>query len=359
MKSKYIDLTKFEKQKYPYSMVLGPRSNGKSYWIKRYCLTQAFRDPEHKFMYLRRYQIESRASDVEGYFRDAPITDITNGKYTKIVVYRGIIYFASIDPETGKNVRGAECGYIGYLSNEQHFKSQNYNDVQEIIYEEFISEGYLWREPERLQSLISTCARKRKIRVWLIGNTINRVCPYFSEYGLTGILTQKQGTVDVYEHHTDQVNEDGSPVIVRIGVYLTEQPSNDAKMFFGTMSKMTTGGKWQTREYPHMPYHYRECNKMYNVLLRHDQFLFNMEALKGPNGEYFIFVHPHTGKTDGYRIIDKDPDPSPLVTGDLDPKRFKGDRLMSTLISRNKVFFSDNLTGADYESIVRETGALA
>ena len=281
-KQKYVDLSKFEKAGYPYSMVLGARSNGKSFWVKRFCLSSAFRDPTHKFVYLRRYQIESRAADVEGYFRDAPVSEITNGMYTKIMVYRGVIYFGSIDPETGKNIKGQEAGYSAYLSNEQHFKSQNFNDVQEIIFEEFIAEnnGYLFREHEKLQSFISTVARKRKIRVWMIGNTISRVCPYFSEYQLQGILTQKQGTIDVYEHHTDQINEDGSPVIVRIGVYLTEQPDNTSKMFFGAFSKMTTGGKWQTREYPHLPYHYRDCKKAYNVILKHDNFLFNIEIIK-------------------------------------------------------------------------------
>lgn len=355
MKAKYVDLTKFEKEGYPYSMVLGARSNGKSYWVKRYCLEAAFRDPQHKFIYLRRYQIESRGVDVEGYFRDAPIMDITRGQYSKVIVYRGTIFLGSVDPETGKDIRGAVVGYVAYLSNEQHFKSQNFNDVQEIIFEEFISEGYLYREPEKLQSLISTVARKRKIRVWLIGNTISRVCPYFTTYGLTNVLTQKQGTIDVYEHHTDQVNEDGSPVIVRIGVYLTEQPDNTSKMFFGTFSKMTTGGKWQTREYPLIPYHYRDCRKIYNVILRHESFTFNMEILRTPKNELLVFVHPHTGKLEGQRILDDKPQPDSLISGRLNPQR-RGDRLLSYLIDEGKVFFSDNLTGADYEAVTKETG---
>lgn len=354
-KQKYVDLTPIEKEKFPYTMILGARSNGKSFWVKKYCLEQSFRNKDHKFVYLRRFQIEARAADVEGYFRDAPITDITKGQYTKIIVYRGCIYFGSVDPETGKDIRGEVAGYVAYLSNEQHFKSQNFNDVQEIIFEEFITDGgYLGREPEKLQSLISTIARKRKIRVWLIGNTINRVCPYFREYQLDNVLKQPLDTIDVYEHHTDQINEDGTPVVVRIGVYMTGQPENNSKMFFGAFSKMTTGGKWQTREYPHLPYIYRECKKVYNVLLRHDSFLLNMEILQSPKSEYVIFVHPHTGTTEGMRIIDDKPNASPLVTQNLNP-RLRGDKLMLYLLETNTVFFSDNLTGADYENILKET----
>lgn len=354
MKKKYIDISKMEKQNFHYNILLGERSNGKSYAVKKLCLDRAFRDPSHKFVYLRRFQIESKAADVEGYFRDAPVADITGGQFTKIMVYRGIIYFANIDPETGKNIKGPAAGFIAYLSNEQHFKSQNFNDVSEIIFEEFITDqGYLYREPEKLQSFISTVARRRKIRVWMIGNTINRVCPYFTEYGLTNVLNQKQGTLDTYEHHTDQKNEDGSPVVIRIGVYYTEQTEQSSKMFFGSFSGMTTGGKWQTREYPHLPYHYRDCQKQYNILLKYDKFLFNIEIIKSPKSEYMIFIHPHTGKIEDQRMIDKDPNPSPLVTKELDPLR-RGDRLMKKLFMDGTVFYSDNLTGSDFESVIKE-----
>ena len=360
MKKKYIDLTKFEKPGYPYSIVIGGRASGKSYWVKRFCVDRAFRDPEHKFVYLRRYQIESKPADIEGYFRDCPVSDITHGQYTKIVVYRGSIFLASVDPETGKTVRGAVIGYVIHLSNEVHFKSQNYNDVQEIIFEEFIvSNGaYLWREPEALQSLISTVARRRKIRVWMIGNTVSRICPYFKEYGIERkLLEMKPGTIAVCEHETDQINEDGQPVKVRIGVYYTEQPDDAQQMFFGKIAKMTTGGDWQTRSYPHLPYHYRDCRKQYNVLLKHNSFLFNMEIVKSPKSEYMIFIHPHTGKTEDQRIIDTDPNPSPLVTKKLDPRR-RGDRLLKYLYDTGTVFYSDNLTGADFEGVMKEVGSL-
>lgn len=359
MKKKYIDLSKFEKKGFPYSIVIGGRSSGKSYWIKRHCIDQAFRDPQHKFVYLRRYQIEAKAVDVEAYFRDAPVAEITNGTYTKVIVYRGTIFLGSVDPETGKNIRGAVVGYIAYLSNEVHFKSQNFNDVQEVIYEEFLTDqGYLYREPEKLQSLISTIARRRKIRIWLIGNTITRVCPYFKEYGIERkLLEMKPGQIAVCEHKTDQVNEDGEPVVIRIGIYYTEQPDNTSQMFFGAFSKMTTGGVWQTREYPHLPYHYRDCQKAYNVILKHDSFLFNMEIVRSPKAEYMIFIHPHTGKMENQRILDKDPDPSPLVSVALDPRR-RGDRLMKHLYDCGKVFYSDNLTGADFEGVMKEIKSL-
>lgn len=358
-KQKYVDLSKMEKEHFHYNLVMGERSSGKSFWVKRFCLRESFRNPgKARFVYLRRYQIESRAADVEAYFRDAPIQDITAGKYTTISVYRGLIYFSNVDPETGKIVRGEVAGYVAYLSSEAHFKSQNFNDVTEVIFEEYLTDqGYLWREPEKLQSFVSTVARKRKIRIWMIGNTINRTCPYFTEYGLTGAIKQPQGTLQVYEHITDQINEDGSPVVVKIGVYYTPQTENTSKMFFGQMSKMTTSGKWQTRSYPHMPYHYRDCRKVYNVLLRHNEFIFNIEAIKTPKNEYILFIHPHTGKTEGQRIIDSSPDPSPLVTSKLDPIR-RGDKLISFLLNSGSLFFSDNLTGADWESVIKEVGGL-
>jgi hypothetical protein len=82
-----------------------------------------------------------------------------------------------------------------------------------------------------------------------------------------------------------------------------------------------------------------------------------MEIIRSPKAEYMIFIHPHTGKMEDQRILDKDPDPSPLVSVALDPRR-RGDRLMKHLFDSGKVFYSDNLTGADFEGIMKEIKSL-
>lgn len=345
--------------KWQYAILLGERSNGKSYSVKEFVLKN-YRDKGGKFIYLRRYQIETKPSYVDGYFRDAPVSQIFDD-YESITAYRGGIYLSKLDEESGKIVRGDCIGYSAHLSSESHFKSQNYNDVTDIIFEEFVtSEGYLYREVEKLMSFISTVARRRRVRVWLIGNTISRLCPYFSEWGLSNIPKQEQGTIETYEHTTDQTDENGDPISVKIAVYFCENSGNNSKMFFGTAAKMTTTGTWQTREYPHLPYRYRECQNVYSMLYSYKEFMFKFEVLRHKNnGELSLFVHPFNIETarDGMRIISDIPDTSPFSSTSF-VILTKGDKLIDYLWKTGKVFYCDNLTGSDIDSILADKGEL-
>lgn len=78
----------------------------------------------------------------------------------------------------------------------------SYLDVEDIIFEEFMSRSiYIAREPNKLMNFYATVDRKRlKTRLWLVGNTISRVCPYINQWGLHEIISkQKQGTIEVVE----------------------------------------------------------------------------------------------------------------------------------------------------------------
>lgn len=63
----------------------------------------------------------------------------------------------------------------------------SYLDVDDIIFEEFMSRNvYLPNEPNKLMNLYATIDRKRlTTRLWLVGNTISRVCPYINEWRFT------------------------------------------------------------------------------------------------------------------------------------------------------------------------------
>lgn len=333
-------------------MLLGERSNGKSYCTKEHVLKE-YKKNGTRFIYLRRYQIETKPSYVEGYFRDAPIRQIFD-EWEFVTCYRGGVYLARMNDD-GKTERGDLIGYTAWLSGESHFKSQNFNDVSDVIFEEFItSDGYIYDEVRKLESFISTVARRRSIRVFLIGNTISRLCPYFSEWGLTFIPKMEQGTVRVCEHHTDQVDESGNPVVVRIAVYFCENSGNNSKMFFGATSKMITTGAWQTKAYQHLPYRYRECSSLYSMLYEYREFCFKIEALKTPSG-LCLFIHPHTAKRDGFRIVTDRPTIDPKSSRDFTTVS-RGDVLIRRLYDSGKVYFSDNLTGEDFHSILADKG---
>lgn len=356
----YVDIKPLLKEFYNYIFLIGQRSNGKSFAVKSLVLRNAYQHGR-KFGYLRRYQIDVKAGDVEGYFRDAPITEITDGEYDHISVYRGKIHFANFDPETQKEKRGAVCGYVFYLSGELHFKSQNFDDCDDLIFEEVISnEGYLFKEVEKMDSLVSTIARRRKIRVWMISNSLSRVCPYFSEFGLTGIYKQKQGTIDVYEKRPeDTLDEHGNQIVIKVAVYLTDAVRGAGKMFFGKSAAMINTGKWLASPCKHLPDNYRRFKKAYELICEFNDFCFKVEVLSHPEHGAMLFIHPHTlpeNERNNVRLVTDRLEVGRKISNGKLTILTRGDILVKELYDSDRVVFSDNLTGEDWKSCISQRG---
>lgn len=355
MKQKYYTTERIEKVKAQYNILLGERSNGKSYAVKYLCLYNAYKQG-NEFIYLRRWQLETKASSVEYYFKDAPVSAITDGKYDTIIVNRGKIYMCRFDVETNTYENKMLVGHVMYLSGETHFKSFSYPKVADMIFEEFVTrDGYLPNECDKLMSLVSTVARRRSIRVWLIGNTISRLNPYFSEWGLRGVPYQKQGTIEVYTFNTSQIDDDGTPISIKIAVEFCENSGNNSKMFFGKSSEMITTGAWETKEYPHLEHSRSEYELLYAVKISHMDICVGVELLRKDN-KYVAHVYPSPKKNINREISERF-SLSPLVTTDFKIIT-KGDKILFDLLKRNKIAFSDNLTGSDFSAILKEKGGL-
>lgn len=347
MKQRYYTGDRILKEKAQYNLIYGERSNGKSYWIKEHCVSNAYHN-DNKFVLLRRYQIEVKASDVESYFADTPIKSITKGEYNTISVYRGSIYLANIVDD--KIVRGKLIGRCLYLSGASHYKSQAFPDYTDIIFEEVLAKsGYLPNEPAELMELVSTIARRREIRVWMIGNTISRVCPYYSDWGLVNIPRQEQGSIDVYNFKTSQKTESGQDVIVKIAVEYCANSGNNSKMFFGRKEKSIAGGSWECSEHPNIA-SVEEYEVAYEILLKRCNFSFVLQLCTDVNkGGAFVYVYPHTTRRRIDRIISDEFSTNPLETDCLLP----GESIIRECINNNRVCYSDNLTGEDFTTILK------
>ena len=172
--------------------LIGMRSNGKSYSVKRDLIEQYWKTKQ-KFIYLRRYDEDIKENFVTSYFDDMTINKygerevykITGGKYIGVYAYHGGLYFYNFD-DNDKIVRGEQIGRYGSLSNDVRFKSQVFTDYTDILYEEVIPNDarYLSEECERLEHFASTIFRLSPGRIWLIGNTLSRVSPYVTYFGL-------------------------------------------------------------------------------------------------------------------------------------------------------------------------------
>ena len=344
-----------------YRILLGERSNGKSYAVKERALKNAWNSDNDKFMLLRRWGLEVKASYMEQYFKDAPITTITDNECNTVVCTGGNIYLAFFDTEKNKTIRKKHVGYYRDLCGEQHFVSQNFDDVSMIVFEEFISRDYyLPNEPDKLQMFVSTVARRRLVPVYMIGNTISRVCPYFTHWELTRIPRQKIGTIDLYEQHTGNYDDDGDEIIVNVTVEYCENSGKNSKMFFGKTADMITSGTWQVKSYPHLEGRLSNYRTMHKMIFIHTGFKFEMFFLLDKDNNPFWYVRPYT----------KD-----VTSDDLRTMRFVvhtyneliGLKSLNTSIGfkpltdderiafnyLERVRFSDNLTGTDYNTCVQ------
>lgn len=349
MAKKYYDITNLLNTKAQYMMLLGQRANGKSYQAKKTALENAYLN-KRWFVYLRRYKADIKTKAVESYFADMPIKKITKGEYTGISAWNGSIYFTFIN-EKGEIEKGIEIGKYCALNEYERYKSWAFVDYDYILYEEFITDKiYLDEEPRLLQQFVSTVARHNQITVLLIGNTLSRVCPYFNEWALDGVLKQKIGTIEIYHFHV--FDSDNNESIIDIAVEYCANANYDNKMFFGQTSKQIISGEWDTIDVPKLPKEQFEYEKIYEVLVEYQKFKFVIELLVEPKeGGVICFVYPFTGNRKIERKLTEVFSDNPYITNKLDTKK-RPEYIMSECFRLNKVCYSDNLTGSDFKHVV-------
>jgi hypothetical protein len=358
LKQKYYNIDKLLKVGADYNILLGERSNGKSYQVKTtVALTQSWNDQNKKFIYLRRWDVDCKTNLVEQYFLDAPVSAITDGECTGIICYQGKMFFAKQD-EKEKWIKIRIAGYIRALSQAEHYKSGAYNDVENILFEEFITDNYyLPDEPTKLMQFVSTVARRRKIHVYMVGNSISRICPYFKEWQLTKTIKQEQGTIEVYYMETTEFDEDGKPIIVTIAVEFCANSGHNSKMFFGTSAGMITSGAWQTKEMPHLPGNRdRDYHLMHTIYLCVEEFKFQCEFLQQKEtGIVCWYVKPKTTKLkqNDRIIVDRCRLYNQYTTIGFVPLA-PTEQLAFSILKEGKIFYCDNLTGTDFEVCMRK-----
>ena len=178
------------------NFIIGERGVGKSYGAKKY-VAQRFIKKHKQFVYLRRYKTELKQAMMKNgnpiFFEQ--IKNDESMKKHKLTNKNDTMY---IDDKL--------CGYAMPLSVANILKSSTYEDVDTIIFDEFIIDKgnyhYLQNEVIQLLDVIETVARLRDIRVLFLGNAISITNPYFSFFNLSlpynsDIKTFKDGLIVV------------------------------------------------------------------------------------------------------------------------------------------------------------------
>ena len=354
----YTDVNKIlEENRLQYLIMLGQRSNGKSFACKELVIRNAF-DHATEFCYLRRHKQDIQDYMIIEYFADMfdrkdgekwnKIEEITRGECDTIAVYRKSIYLAHTK-EDGEPERIYKIGYAHALSGLEGLKSRQFPKVDYIIFEEFIATGlYLYNECDKLQNYVSTIFRTRAGSVIMIGNTISRIVPYFQNWQLDNIPKQQQGTVEVYKFHTNDIE-------TRIGVFLCESLNRSSGMFFGHSAKMIVGGEWDRDDMPKLEKPVEEYETLYTMVFSYAEntkFLMRFLLLRSEPSKMLWYVEPKTTEIqDGTRVISPDLNESALYTKDFDPINEREKRILE-YFRKGKIAYSDNLTGTEFRKCV-------
>lgn len=336
-KPKWVSKTKVMSMPGQYRIVLGPWSNGKSYAAKNGIIEDCYRTGK-KLAYVRRNDLENRDNIIENYFLDVDVEGITKGKYTGIICYRKDIYFANYDSTKDKWIKGQILGRGFSVYAYAHTKSGVYSGYKYMLFEEFITtEQYLMNEPYKLSRLVSSIARNDDIIVYLIGNTITPLCPYYNEWELINVSKQKQGTIDKYIRH----NEDGTET--HISVYMTEPTDKKSNMFF-KHNKEIHGGAFHSDEHDKVEGDIKEADIIYTIV-----FCYQNKKMLGQfvdlHGAHFWYISPKTSDIqNNTRTIGDLRLQSDFHTKGLTPLT-DGERTLFNYLLSGRIRYSDNLTG--------------
>lgn len=293
--AKYYSLKKINQKDATYNVVFGERSNGKTYA----CLMQALKNYfkyGQQFAYIRRWTVDvapRRMSNLFGaLIESGVVAKLSNNQFSSIFYRTGRFYVCNFD-KRGKPIYSDKnvIGYAFALIQNEHNKANSYPKVTNIIFDEFISSTtYLQSEFVLFMNTISTIVRNRTdVKIYMLGNTVNKFCPYFKEMGLSNVTKQKQGTIDIYNYGDSKLKvaveyADNSKILKKNNYYFG---------FDNPKLKMITQGEWEFNLYPHAPIKWLPKHIQFIYFIEFDGHIYQCEII-GKDQQLFTYIHEKT-----------------------------------------------------------------
>lgn len=352
-KIEYWKIDELRKTGADYNIAYGGRSDGKSFAVKHLCI-EDFVTKGEKFIYLRRWDREITQASVESYFKDVKLKEYFGERALRITSWAGKLYVKLKGEGEAAKEQSMQIGYVCSLSANAHYTGMLFPDVSNILFEEIVSRDYyLPNEPFILQDFISTVSRTRKVRVWMVGNTITRFCPYFTEWNLTQIPKQQPGTIDIYHIPSGEFDDDNEAITLSIAVEYTKSATGKKGMSFGNAQKMINSGGWMEKTYPRLQSRLETYLTMYTIVVEYRKYKFLCRYLydKEHNNAYWYVERKTTPIKEGQRVISDIFNPNPLYTLGFRALAQEEEPMFRELLENNAVY-CDNLTGTEFNQVL-------
>lgn len=346
---KFYNPTSIDKKNATYNIIFGERSNGKTYAMLKKALECYCKDGS-QMAYVRRWKEDITGRRAQRLFsginENGEVEKITEGKFTGVHYYAGRFYLCNYD-ENGKAIYGDNdiIAFTFALSDSEHDKSTSFPNVNLIVFDEFLTNRlYLNDEFVLFMNVVSTIVRKREnVKIYMLGNTVNKYCPYFSEMGLNHILKMKQGTIDVYRYGE-------SPLTVAVeyckSLNTGRMQTNKYFAFNNPKLEMITGGAWEMNIYPHLPHRYKPRDILATYFIEFNDAIFQCEIIDA-SGEVFTYIHKKTTpiKKGSDLVYSLEPSASPYYNRNIFKPMNKVQERILWFFKHDKVFYQSNDIG--------------
>ena len=345
---KYYSLKNILSKNAVYNMIIGERSNGKTYACLAYAIERYWKEGVQT-AYVRRWAEDLKAKKASqlfaGHAENGYISKITNGIWTDTWFYAGKWYLCKYDEDGNRIIDETPFCYFFAITAMEHDKSVSYPNIKIIIFDEFITRSmYVPDEFILFCNVLSTIIRlNTDIIIFMLGNTVNKYCPYFNEMGLKHVKDMQQGSIDLYKYGDSRLTVAVEYVLPN----KNGKPSDFYFAFDNPKLQMITTGTWEMEIYPHLPVKYKTDNILFRYYICFDNDILECEIIEKDN-MYFTFIHRKTTPL-------KDPDNDLIYTTDIDARpNFNRNILKPTnkickkiydLFVKEKIFYATNEIG--------------
>lgn len=345
-----------------YRLIVGQRSNGKTYSVCRHIIEDYFNEGK-RGAYIRRYEESITPKNLQSLFNPhlQLIWELSEQKWNSIFYRAKEFHLCAIDSE-GKIIAKDDTAFCitAAINTSENTKGEDRGEVHIIVFDEFMTRsGYLNNEFVRFMNLLSTLIRDRESAVvYMLANTVNKYCPYFAEMGLKNIDKLAQGEIAVYTYGSSDLT-----VAVELcdEVQATKQTASKYFAFDNPQLQMITRGAWEFQIYPRAPYKILPEDIVLKFYIQFAEQLLACEVVHSTLKQYcndvFIFVHPQTKDIsidDSTIMYVSDFSSCRMHVRFLKDQPTDGHKLIYSLIQRKAVCFSDNDTGEVFRNWLQE-----
>lgn len=359
---KYYTLNNILSKNADYNIVFGERSNGKTYACLEYGIKKFVESGyKEQTAIIRRWKEDIRGRRAESVYSaltsNNRISELTNGEFTEIYYFNGKYYLSNFDKELKKHVPlNTPLAYTFALSEMEHDKSTAYPEITTIIFDEFLTRRYYLPDEFILfMNVLSTIIRQRNnVKIFMLGNTVNKYSPYFKEMGLKHIPQQEQGTIDIYQLGKGQLT-----IAVEYADSISKEKESNKYFCFDDSEavQMIINGKWEMAIYPHLNTHYKQSDIVFTYFIEFSETVLQCEIVCKDN-EYFTYIHEKTTPI-------KNPDTDLIYSLHHNEKGNYKRRLISTatpiekkistFYALEKVFFQNNEVGEIVRNYIQQS----